>query len=1001
MTDTSSVFTTQSTPQLNPVTAPSLASPIINGSLSDNIAAEDDEPYTIKCICAFQDDDGNTVFCEKCETWQHIECYYHGKKVPEVHNCADCEPRPLDGKRATERQRRLREQTDGGDRKAKRASSKSHKKKTKDTDSTNGWHSHDRHDSVSGSREPPTKRPKTSHRQSGSVSSMNGVLGSESRKRAHSTTHSYPSPTKSPSNQNAVVLPQYTSEFLQLYDDDPGQANLLMRDNFNTINVTRRLKSWLQDPIALSQDANGRLFPEVFLESDAPLKPESFPPVSLDQSTNLDIEIEGKHPRWQKLTVATNVPRDGLVGEIKGSVGLLRDYCLDPANRWKELRHPEPFVFFHPQLPIYIDSRREGTVFRYLRRSCRPNVTMKTYIDSQGEYHYCFAAKEDIPAGSELTTTWYLDQAVLNRHGIKEEITNERDCEFPPPEVWASRVLATFGDCACDGRQPCMLAPLDRRRPYRSTDVSGGKQGVGRKKKSGKSKHMSPPINGRRSTSRAGSEVIKGAEDEDQSENRSTSGSVRSKPRSRDMTPTNAADVLRGFELTDRERRKIAAAEKTFERLEQDQSERKKKKRPSGGSTLNTSAPSASKQLGSTTFSQPGSPSLGEKPHYVDAGTSRQYSTSPPASSMNFPETSNSRSQSVLNTPALSSSLRCPTYVDSAVQTEDDQSTMELPPAKRRKFTTMTQRLLKRCYEDRLKYEEMERRRTSFTVGNALPSPVSPSSSADAPSGPSNLQRNPIVLDDTDMKDISSPSQVSSPTTMSPNAANKASVLNDTSLFPPPPLPSQAAHTRAALQPPNGHRLQLTNLPPVPNFTSSSGMPTSTTPSHVSPFSPNSATSYVSLHAAGPMTANTASSLTAPSPVKKKLSLGDYMSRRNATPSTEKTQAQLQMSVDLTAPESVLPVLTDTKNFDSAAPPPDQEVEATAEESSTTQPSLATDVAMIDASDPPSDLTATSMKLGEPAAEPGSDPPSEQIVKADSRDGPVKSEPKSTSPDGS
>jgi hypothetical protein len=68
-----------------------------------------EEDYPIKCICTYTDDDGNTVFCETCETWQHIVCYYPGYSVPGLHFCGDCRPRSLDGKRAIERQKRLRE----------------------------------------------------------------------------------------------------------------------------------------------------------------------------------------------------------------------------------------------------------------------------------------------------------------------------------------------------------------------------------------------------------------------------------------------------------------------------------------------------------------------------------------------------------------------------------------------------------------------------------------------------------------------------------------------------------------------------------------------------------------------------------------------------------------------------------------------------------------------------------------------------------------------------
>lgn len=61
--------------------------------------------YNIKCFCANEMDDGNTVLCEGCDTWQHIKCYYsYDKKVPDVHNCTDCLPRvistgnPIEGK---------------------------------------------------------------------------------------------------------------------------------------------------------------------------------------------------------------------------------------------------------------------------------------------------------------------------------------------------------------------------------------------------------------------------------------------------------------------------------------------------------------------------------------------------------------------------------------------------------------------------------------------------------------------------------------------------------------------------------------------------------------------------------------------------------------------------------------------------------------------------------------------------------------------------------------
>jgi hypothetical protein len=62
----------------------------------------DSEPYTIKCICDYFDDDGNTIYCGKCDTWQHIKCYYPGREKEASgeyfdHYCADCKPQPITG----------------------------------------------------------------------------------------------------------------------------------------------------------------------------------------------------------------------------------------------------------------------------------------------------------------------------------------------------------------------------------------------------------------------------------------------------------------------------------------------------------------------------------------------------------------------------------------------------------------------------------------------------------------------------------------------------------------------------------------------------------------------------------------------------------------------------------------------------------------------------------------------------------------------------------------
>jgi hypothetical protein len=68
----------------------------------------EEESYTIKCICTCIEDDGNTIYCDTCDTWQHIECFYPNNREEAIredfaHACVDCNPRPLDRKKAMNR----------------------------------------------------------------------------------------------------------------------------------------------------------------------------------------------------------------------------------------------------------------------------------------------------------------------------------------------------------------------------------------------------------------------------------------------------------------------------------------------------------------------------------------------------------------------------------------------------------------------------------------------------------------------------------------------------------------------------------------------------------------------------------------------------------------------------------------------------------------------------------------------------------------------------------
>lgn len=749
MTDISAIGT-HADLQLGSVNAPSPPTPLLpNGASSHEGAVPDELSSTIKCICGYNDDDGNTVLCEICNTWQHIECYYPDQKVPEVHECHDCNPRGLDRKGANERQKQLRELQIFGDRRVRRPTTKSHKKKTKDSIVTNGWPVTDRADSAerpSGSpreQPPPTKRPKTSHKASTSVASVSQVALAANARRKHVTGNlSGQSPVKSPPTltPNGYHGDYLSPEFMQLSQKSPYQH--AEANSFTSIGLTNDLSLWLSDPDALGDVANGIDPRQVFWRPDRSFAElESiYPSLTKHAEEDKSISINGIHPTIEWLTVDSAMRHNALIGEIRGHIGRLEEYIQDSSNRWATLRHPEPFVFFPPHLPIVIDAREEGTVLRYIRRSCQPNAMMKILIDKGRDYHFCFVSVDNINEGDEITIKWDIDPAIhqslaasLSNGNIKEGIHGEHE-EYI--SNWASGVLANFGGCAC--RKPpghCLLGRFDRRNQLLSPEAVGHALKP-RKSRKGKKhlNHISPLSTGHATNSRASSEAAFHRSDQidDRADSRSLSGSSRSKPTSRDNTPgANSVEAMVGLgvELSERERRKMQQIEKQFDAMDHTDNTGKKKKRYSAGSTLNT--PSVLTSVSGANVSGPcitlltnGQKQFGlidsENPSPTLASSSKSFRslvTNPNGINGNMRNSRNSSGNSQVQIQAR------PVYVDADTQTEMDREQFYSTQlaSRKRKRAPYAERLLQRTREGRVKRARLDNPPASSR--NAPPSP--------------------------------------------------------------------------------------------------------------------------------------------------------------------------------------------------------------------------------------------------------------------------------------
>src|SRR6266498_4383564 len=78
----------------------------------DNLVEND----KIKCICEDSDDDGYTVQCDYCHTWQHVICVGFDPAVEDYkcHNCSSRKVEKLkDGKKSRKYQK-VRRETESG-----------------------------------------------------------------------------------------------------------------------------------------------------------------------------------------------------------------------------------------------------------------------------------------------------------------------------------------------------------------------------------------------------------------------------------------------------------------------------------------------------------------------------------------------------------------------------------------------------------------------------------------------------------------------------------------------------------------------------------------------------------------------------------------------------------------------------------------------------------------------------------------------------------------------
>lgn len=772
--------------------------------------------------------------------------------------------------------------------KAKRPASKSHKKKAKPTDLQLNGHSAGGENKPSQDLPPPSKKAKNSHKPSQSISTKRSPSNGISRANQHP-----PSPAKSPPDlPDDFEIHDYSENFLALCHEQ--DVPNLHENSYASLMVPSTMAAWLREPKKLQKEA-GVDPEEVFSRLPTDIEAKQRP---LNVESKIIPHLPDKNLQWQYLVSPTAVNKDVPLMELIGQIGIQKMYCEEPENRWEAMTSPMPFVFFHPLLPLYIDTREMGSRARYVRRSCDPNASLDTFLSDRDEYQFWLVSDKPIAANEQVTLPWDLRLAkdrggvrILRLLGLTEDANTATEEHIEPEEyttitTWVRTFLAEYGGCACDLGPNCAFARFHRNyfAQQRPSLPVPPKKKTSRKSKA---QAISPTSTGPATNSRAASE---GQHDESHDhDGRSTSGS-RSKPPSRDMTPARQGsfDTLGILtEPTDRDKRKVAMVEDSFRRLEQ-QPPRKKKQRISDGTASGTTAAGtghstavANPKKGRNSTSQASGPSR----QYVDASTSGSKpgsKTGSPTTAMSStltkppPSHNASRAGSTMQTSRHVSVAGAlypsrPHYCDAGSQTDfPGYEGLLLHPShfvKRphRRIVSLNKRIFENNRHMRAEIARREKLEAEHAAQQAATQQLLPVAmevdAATAPplptppaTAPTDQPSTSAVSEDAPMPDASS---------VSPTTSKPAPILTNGPLS-LGPIKTKSPELRV-------------QLPPVPAFNSASTA-SATTPMSASsiiqsPFGSGLVSPF------GPPTVN---GITNPSPVKKKLSLSDYTKNRKA-----------------------------------------------------------------------------------------------------------------------
>jgi hypothetical protein len=173
--------------------------------------------------------------------------------------------------------------------------------------------------------------------------------------------------------------------------------------------------------------------------------------------------LTGVPLHWCHLKTTVPVEDNSEIGTLTGLVGFQNDYMHYEMDEWQGTLHPQPFVFFPSGLPFYIDTRREGSECRHVRRSCRPNAVLEAVKESTTECRFSLISTRPLAAYEEITIPWEFhppEDLMLAVSWLAfeggESTTSLPDDDYMKIGPIVLRTVADHGGCACNLGADCL-----------------------------------------------------------------------------------------------------------------------------------------------------------------------------------------------------------------------------------------------------------------------------------------------------------------------------------------------------------------------------------------------------------------------------------------------------------------------------------------------------------------------------------------------------------------